>query len=185
VFELKLRIELLVAAYRRRDDYMKAQFGSSNRVHYATIICDDAQNIHSLIEPESIDVLLTSPPYFGVADYVKSQRLSFEWNGYDIEPRRLLEIGARSKRHRLTAVVDYNNEMARVVEGMKTALKPGGNAIVVMGESKARQGVVEDFKKTSKGYGLGLIHELRRTISYRRRQHPSISDECILVFERR
>src|SRR4051795_12758084 len=27
----------------------------------------------------SVDLILTSPPYYGVADYIKSQRLSFLW----------------------------------------------------------------------------------------------------------
>jgi hypothetical protein len=184
VAELKNRIDLLIAAYRRRDAYIRAHSEGEFRVPAASVICSDAENVSTLIDANSIDVVLTSPPYFGVADYIKSQRLSMEWNGYDIEPLRLLEIGARSKRHRQQAVIDYNNEMGRVVTGIRTVLKPGGVAIMVMGESKARKSVVEDFKKTVKDIGLELTNELRRTISFRRRQHPSISEECILVFRR-
>jgi DNA modification methylase len=135
--------------------------------------------------PKSIDMVVTSPPYFGVADYIKSQRLSFEWFGYEIESRRIREIGARSKRHRQTAVFDYNDEIRCVVEGVRTVLKPGGVAIIVMGESKARQSVVDEFRNTAELSGLTLDQELRRSISFRRRQHPSISEECILVFTRR
>jgi DNA modification methylase len=183
--EFKSRLDLLVSAYRKRDEFMLARSGKCEPIKQAATICDDARQIGSYLAPESADVVLTSPPYFGVSDYIKSQRLSFEWFGYEIEPRRVREIGARSKRHRLTAVSDYNDEMRSVVEGARTALKRGGLAIIVMGESKARQSVVEDFKNTSKLCGLKLDHELRRTISFRRRQHPSISKECILVFTRR
>ena len=185
IAELKNRIGLLIAAYHRRDAYIMAHSEAKVEVSAASVICSDAKNLSTLLDAGSVDVVLTSPPYFGVADYIKSQRLSMEWNEYDIEPLRLLEIGARSKRHRQKAVIDYNDEMARVVTGIRTVLKPRGVAIMVMGESKARKSVVEDFKTMVKDTGLELTNELHRTISFRRRQHPSISEECILVFRRR
>jgi SAM-dependent methyltransferase len=184
VAELKHSIDLLIAAYHRRDAYVRAHSKGEFQISAASVICSDAKNLSTILDADSIDVVLTSPPYFGVADYVKSQRLSMEWSEYDIEPLRLLEIGARSKRHRQKALLDYNNEMGRVVTEIRTVLKPGGVAIMVMGESKARKSVVEDFKKAVKDTGLELVNELRRTISFRRRQHPSISEECIFVFRR-
>jgi DNA modification methylase len=182
--EFKLRLDGLVSSYRRRDEYRLARAGAGASMSAAEIICGDAKEIGSRIPPESIDIVMTSPPYYGVADYIKSQRLSFEWFEYDIESNRLREIGARSKRHRQTAITDYNSEMRRVVDGIRTVLRPHGVAVMIMGESKARPGVVAEFKETVHASGFILQHELQRTISFRRRQHPSISEECILVFTR-
>src|SRR5271157_3438189 len=56
-------------------------------------------------------LVITSPPYFGVTDYVKAQRLSLEWMSNPIEPVRLLEVGARSKRHRRNAGESYLQEI--------------------------------------------------------------------------
>jgi hypothetical protein len=67
----------------------------------------------------------------------------------------------------------------------RNVLKPGGMAIMVIGESKVRQSVIENFKSIATFCDLKLDNELRRTIAYRRRQHPSISEERILIFTRR
>jgi hypothetical protein len=74
--------------------------------------------------------------------------------------------------------------MKRVVDGIRTTLKPGCVAIMIMGESKARQSVVDKFKQTVHRSGFTLRHELHRTVSFRRR-HPSISEEWISVFTKR
>ena len=52
--------------------------------------------------PEPIDVVVTSPPYPSMADYVTSQRLDYYWLGYtlnDINIFKKTEIGARYLRH--------------------------------------------------------------------------------------
>ena len=53
------------------------------------------------IESDSIDFVITSPPYSNVTDYIKGQRLSFHWlNLGDINDLKRNEIGASVVRHK-------------------------------------------------------------------------------------
>src|SRR6266478_2080272 len=102
-------------AYSDRETDRIATLGNRAKIASATIHCGDARDILGRIAAESVDLVVTSPPYFGVSDYVKSQRLSMEWFGIDIEPLRLKEIGARSKRHRSRAADEYLSELGGVL----------------------------------------------------------------------
>jgi hypothetical protein len=98
-------------AYVERDIDRIATQGERAKIAPAKIWCGDAREILSKVPPESVDLIITSPPYFGVSDYVKSQRLSMEWFGIGLE--RCLRkgglcvviVGESSKRDSLLARV--------------------------------------------------------------------------------
>jgi uncharacterized coiled-coil protein SlyX len=117
-----------------------------------------------------------------VSDYIKSQRLSAEWFGLEIEPLRLQEIGARSKRHRKTAQEDYIQELAAVFYEVRRCLKPKHYCVLVIGESNQRTPVIPELVGQMKEIGYRRIAELERRISVQRRQFASIDSESILVF---
>ncbi len=129
----------------------------------------------------SVDLIVTSPPYFGVCDYVKAQRLSMEWFGLDIEPFRSQETGARSKRHRNTALEEYVTEVAGVISECARVLKRGRYAAFVIGESAARASVVTLLGDALRAAGFETIIDVPRNISIQRRQNPSITTEYVLV----
>lgn len=128
--------------------------------------------------------MVTSPPYFGVADYAKSQRLSMEWFGRDIEPVRQSEIGARSKRHRKAASLDFLKELRGVFVECHRVLKSGGYAVVVLGSSPVRSDIAPDFLNEMGGIGFSVEAELSRNISSMRRQFPSLSSERVFILRR-
>jgi hypothetical protein len=136
------------------------------------------------LPPSSIDLILTSPPYFGVSDYVKAQRLSMEWFGHPIEPLRQNEIGARSKRHRNSAVDEYISDLAKCFELAKRSLKPGGACVLIVGESGTRESVLAKVISAVKTVGFELRLDQNRRVSSQRRQTPSIVGEHLLVFSK-
>src|SRR5204862_6093737 len=105
----------------------------------ATICCGDSRDLLRKVSDKSIDLVITSPPYFGVSDYVKSQRLSMEWFGIEIEPLRMQEIGARSKRPRQTAETDYKSGLRKVFGEVHLCLKADGACVIIIGESATRK----------------------------------------------
>lgn len=176
----------LVSAYEERDRYIDA--GNDDKVPLrdkiidASIICGDSRNVADLVQSDSVDLVVTSPPYFGVADYVKAQRLSFEWDAINIEPYRVKEIGARSKRHRKQALEQYLADLESAFSGLRQTLKEGAPCIVVFGESSSRAPTFEAFMERMQKVGFAAELHLSRTISQQRRQAPSLTKEHLLVF---
>lgn len=177
--EFRRRLENLVEAYRARDEWMaNAEIEGFPEV---VLECQDAVRAVRAIESEAIDLVVTSPPYHGVCDYIKAQRLSMEWCGYDIEMFRRQELGARSKRRRMTAYADYMCDLKRTVVEMVRVLKPGGHIAMVLGESRAREPFVRPVIDFLKECGVSIVLDKERQISRQRRQHPSVEQEAIVV----
>lgn len=143
-----------------------------------------AERMGENIAANSVDLVVTSPPYFGVVDYVKSQRLTMEWLGLDIEPFRSLETGARSKRHRQRGSSEFSTELGVTFRNLHTVLRPLGFCAVVFGASKSRAFKTSDLTEIARQQGLELAGEITRQISTQRRMKPSLIDEVLYLFQK-
>ena len=181
--EFHRTLDTFAAAYGERDGDIAAR-GSAPGIAEAQIVTGDARDVLKMLSAGSVDLVVTSPPYFGVSDYVKAQRLSMEWFGYEIEPLRLKEIGARSKRHRRVAREEYLAELREVFRLVHRCLKRGAICCVVVGESETRDAVLKEARETLESAGLRLTADINRRVSSQRRQHPSITGEHIFIARR-
>jgi len=176
-------LDRLVEAYRLRDNELRDRRRGS--VVPALIVAGDARVRLRDLAASSAKLVVTSPPYFGVCDYIKAQRLAFEWFGLPLEEHRLLETGARSKRHRRDARCEYLNELCDALELAVTALERGGRLALVVGESAERDSVVGELvRKLQKRCSLEVEFQTDRFISVQRRQAPSIRRELIVVLKK-
>jgi SAM-dependent methyltransferase len=107
--------------------------------HRPLILQADARNLP--IEDSSVDLIVTSPPYISVIDYVRAQRLLYVWMNWPFDSDRANEIGARYKRRRRDATEAYLRQMLDVWTELSRVLRPGGRLAVVLGESRAFPGV--------------------------------------------
>ena len=149
-----------------------------------TCISESALSALVTVEAATASLVLTSPPYFGVHDYAKSQRLSMEWIARDIAQVRDQEIGARSKRSRRSGAEDYLREMTDVFRAAYRALKPGGWLAVIVGESVSRISVVPQLLQSTKSLGFSLEFERTRQIGNDRAQAPVLKSERVLVWRK-
>lgn len=145
-------------------------------------------------EAGSIDLIMTSPPYYGVADYVKSQRLSYLWFDQDqlakqrlgfrdFESLRARESGARSNRHRADSHARYMSFVERFLQQSKRVLKGGCSLVLVVGESSSRVGTVDELISLATAIGFAQRARLGREIkATRRRLMAKVGGEEILVF---
>jgi DNA modification methylase len=172
-------LDRMVLAYRQRDE--SAQNLGVKSISRARITCIDSRVGVQRLKKASVKLVITSPPYFGVSDYVKSQRLSMEWFGLEIEPLRLLEIGARSKRHRQTALQDYLAEMRSVFSAMHQAISKDGACVIVLGESSKRDPYINQFNQALRECGYTIAYKTTRNISSQRRQYAHIETETITI----
>ena len=172
-------LDRYIDAYRERDLYLGKD--ASFPLPDAVIINSDAALYMREIEDNVCDLIVTSPPYFGVCDYVKAQRLSMEWFGFDIEPYRRRETGARSKRHRKSALNEYLFELSNVIAECFRVLKPGGCLSMIVGESSARASIIHEVRSLLKETGFEQLFMTERAVPVQRRQHPSIKKEYVFI----
>lgn len=155
---------------------------------------DACKNL-SLLEKSSVDAIVTSPPYYGVTDYVKAQRLTFLWyppglpGSKDFEEGfeqfRNEEIGSRSHRHRKNSFHEYIAYMKNFLAEANRVLKPGGKLCLVIGESGTREATTPLIMSAALDTNLKLIFSSMRDIrATRRRIQASVPNESILIYDK-
>lgn len=151
---------------------MKTLQGTEAQNYTAKIISKDARSLtkdvksKDLLEDESVDLVLTSPPYAGAQKYIRSSRLSLNWFGQgSAENIRILEknnIGredfakkdlqtegtgineadeiirkiAIKDKIRATIVSTYLREMGDALRESIRVLKKGGYMVLIVGPNK-------------------------------------------------
>jgi DNA modification methylase len=134
------------------------------------------------LEPSSsCDLVVTSPPYFGVTDYAKAQRLSFLWLELSLEEIRLSEAGARSKRRRQRALTEFLEDMESSFTQISRVLKPQGYCAIVLGESPAREAHLDEFERIIVACGLRVEERVHRRLPSQRGKIATLKEERILV----
>lgn len=116
----------------------------------------------SLLAPNSVDVVITSPPYLNAIDYLRGHRLSLVWLGYKVSEVRALrsdsigserssesEISAsklKSLLHKAGNVADlptrelgmvqrYAQDVCGFLQELARVAKKGGKVLLVVGNS--------------------------------------------------
>jgi hypothetical protein len=131
------------------------------------------------------DLVVTSPPYYNVTDYIKSQRLSNLWLDVDTTSLKKLEIGARYKRGRLNGLNEYLIAMQSAMIEIVRVLKQGKFCCVVLGESPQHESYLNAFEQVCVEAGLEVHDSITRTISTSRRFIPSVKREKILIMKKK
>jgi len=113
---------------------------------------------------ESVDLIITSPPYINVINYHQSYRPLMELLGWDMLYVAKSEIGSNRKhrQNRFLTVIQYCLDMLQALCEMRRVIKPNGRVIIVIGrESKVRGVSFENYKILSAlaigGSGFELI----------------------------
>ena len=148
-----------------------------------------AHDLARFIEPGSVDIAFTSPPYFGMNDYVRSQYLSwliFQWQGYDIDVSR--ESGSRRLRTKATAINTYYDQMRTSFAAVEQMLRPGGFLIIVFGASQGTfvgdGDPVDRLKTMLTSMDFRLFWSGTRRVRFRKINNTPYRSEVLWVFER-
>ncbi|MEZ4526754.1 MAG: Bpu10I family restriction endonuclease [Desulfobacterales bacterium] len=100
----------------------------------------DLQDARCLpLDNQSVDFVITSPPYINVFNYHQNYRRSVEILGWDVLKVAKSEIGSNraNRGNRFYTVVQYCIDMASTLQELARVLRPGGKAIFIVGyESK-------------------------------------------------
>lgn len=176
----------------RSAEYFKEQYKRRHSKDYkfnGDIRQKDSRKL-DWIKDNSIDLIVTSPPYLGTHDYLKALRLTnLFFPEKDFKEFLSKEIGARCFRHKKTAYEDYLSDMKKVFSECFRILKPGGYMGLIMGRGKGR--VIKfdiiaqllDFLTIEKD--LLIVYENNRRISSRRIRFPGVMTERIIVLRKK
>lgn len=96
----------------------------------------------SKIENDSIDFVITSPPYINVFNYHQNYRRSVEATGFNVLEVAKSEIGSNRKfrSNRFLTVIQYAMDIFQVFEDLKRICKPDAKIIFIVGrESSVRK----------------------------------------------
>jgi len=159
-----------------------------------TIFHDDVRECEEIRE-NSVDLVVTSPPYPNMTDYVNSQRLSYYFTGFDMANDRRLEIGSRSRRQRVDALDLYSEGMQHANEAIAKKLKRGGYACYVMPvfsadneNNKNRRQIVQRIMSKLEDLNLSKEDEFERILPAIRRVHnakwATLERERIYLFRK-
>lgn len=139
------------------------------------------------IASESVDLVVTSPPYIAVIDYAHANRLLYAWKNWQLQEDRDLEIGARYRRGRKNLVSEYLADMQRVWSEVHRVMRSGAYCAIVIGESRKFPGVVDQTIAQLKNelnlvWGPKVRQPTRRRVSDRLARPAK---EQILVFQKK
>jgi len=164
-----------------------------------TIFYEDVRECKK-IPDSSVDLVVTSPPYPNMTDYVTSQRLSYYYLGIDLAEKInikdfVLEIGARSRRAKSDSIDRYFEDMQKANEVISKKIKTGGYACYVMPafatdneNNKNRKHIVQKVLSRMVDYDLIKEDEYERILPTIRRSHnikwTSLEREKIYLFRK-
>lgn len=145
------------------------------------------EDIRSLSVPdESVDLVVTSPPYLGMIDYALANRLTYLWFGWPLIEDRDSEIGARCRRNRINAAEEYFESIRASCAQIYRVLRPGRFCAIVIGASRKFPSATEQTLQIFGEYLKPFWGPIRRFPTRRRVSERKGTEtyESVCVFRR-
>lgn len=123
----------------------------------------DSRNIE--LPDNSVDGIITSPPYSIALDYVQNDIHSFKDMGYDVLKMRNDFIGVRGNGR--SKVELYNEDIKKSYSEMYRVLKPNKYAVIVIGNATYQGQEIKTVEFTIKymeGLGFSLVKNINKII---------------------
>ncbi len=182
------RIQRACVDFKRQYKVLN-RIGDINAVSQQSIIRQgDARNCTFLLD-DSVDLIITSPPYLCAQDYVLTMRLNnffFPDEGFTNLP--FTEIGPRRLRTRPGIVDAYFNDMSLVLNEMFRVLKCNAYFCFVIGQGKGKISenldIIGRVQKNAEEIGFSLVYKKTRNISFRTNRVGGVDKEDIVLFRK-
>ncbi|MBN1805586.1 MAG: hypothetical protein JW837_10065 [Sedimentisphaerales bacterium] len=171
-----LRYIITVRDFQKNPHYCEKELG-------LTKVLEDSSAINLNIDDNSIDGVITSPPYSFAIDYVDNDKDQLEFLGYDVEELKSKMIGliGKNKKERLE---NYFNDMAKVCSEIYRVLKTGKFLIMIIGSNTNQTGGIRLEQKiidSCNQLGMPLVKSIIKPIKGMRN---TMKDEYVLFFQK-
>lgn len=158
-FAIRLFQEKAQELSKRLDAYRSRIADKSPRAHVG---CTDARQLEH-IESDSIDLIITSPPYPGVYDYLDHHYHRIQWLGLRAGRLRDGEIGARRAYRHLRlddAAQQWRSEIGPTLYELRRTLSDDGRGVLVIADSVADQRALrgdEQVRAVAERAGIDIV----------------------------
>jgi SAM-dependent methyltransferase len=186
--------------YVRSAKRLEALAHATKTVHRPSIRRDDARSL-SFVDPASVDLTVTSPPYLNAIDYLRGHKMSLVWMGWTAEEIRTLraesvgverglegadpELRKIAKRavprmadlptRRQGMVLRFTHDMDRLARSLARVTKRKGHLVMVVADSQLAGVSIANSEicvGTAARHGFELIDETVRPLPARHRYLP-------------
>jgi len=146
-------------------------------------IVSDSDALNMKIEKDSIDYVITSPPYSFAIDYAENDRDQLEFLGYDADELKNKLIGLKGKT-KSQKLQNYFSDMDTFCAQVSRLLKQGKYFVMIIGSNTNQTGGVrleETVINSALKYDMPLIKSILKPIKGMRN---TMKDEYVLIFEK-
>jgi len=164
------------------NSFIKAREELNLNIGNARFEINDAKSLS--IEDNSVDAIITSPPYSFAIDYAENDRPQLEFLGYDAQSLKDEMIGLKGKTRR-EKLANYFVDMDKVLSEMARVLKPGKYAIIIIGSNDIQTGGIRLETKVEEmaiNHSLVLDQKITKPIKGMRN---TMRDEYILFLRKK
>lgn len=162
ISELTRRLENM---NERMTDFFQKASNASVKVYQS-----DSQKL-TFLKDNSVDHIVTSPPYANTYDYYLYHKFRIQWLGYDVKEVQDNEIGSRDKHSsKREEISTFSESISNCLKEMSRVLKPNKLAVIVIGDSVIR-GKLICASKLIRKIAPRNNFEVIREISYNLKQN--------------
>lgn len=114
-----------------------------NNTSTSKVISNDARDMVS-IKNDSVDIIITSPPYANTYDYYLYHKHRMNWLGYNFKETQKAEIGSRHEYSSKKIGGDkWEEDLFAMLQEMQRVLKSDRYAFIVIGDSVINKELIE------------------------------------------
>ena len=147
-------------------------------------ILQNSNALNIKLPDNSIDGIITSPPYSFAIDYVENDKDQLEYLGYNTEKLKSQLIGLKGKT-KAEKLEIYFNDMDKFLSEAARVLKKDKYLVVIIGSNTNQTGGVrleQSVINSAKTHNIELVKSILKPIKGMRN---TMKEEYILIFERK
>ncbi len=162
--------------------FLSNQYFDQSKIGNLDILSDsDALNIK--LENNSVDCVITSPPYSFAIDYVENDKDQLEFLGYDTNElkKRLIGLKGKTKKEKLE---NYFADMDTFCLQVSKVLKKRKYFVLIIGSNTNQTGGIrleETVINSAKKYDMPLVKSILKPIKGMRN---TMKEEYVLIFQK-
>ncbi|MFX1519086.1 MAG: DNA methyltransferase [Promethearchaeota archaeon] len=167
---------------------MKAFSREASKDVFTKVFKHDSRDLRNIAEDESVDLIISHPPYLNAFDYAPVFKPTIHWLGLDYEGTKKKEIRAWPATNK-KLVDSYFSDLDKCLVEMYRVMKSNGKCCVVIGDCTIRKKPLATHKAiinlaTEKGFKIERIISRKPWYTTGRYSYDprSLKREYVLVF---
>lgn len=148
-----------------------------------TVILNNSDALKINLSDESVDCVITSPPYSFAIDYVENDKDQLEFLGYDTKELKTKLIGLKGK-NKTERLNTYFSDMDKVCSEISRVLKNDKYFCMIIGSNTNQTGGIrleQTIINSAKKYNLPLVKSILKPIKGMRN---TMKEEYVLIFKK-